>query len=133
MISLIEQIEKCANTVYKELGAGHTESVYHKALLVELRLNDIPCESEVITPITYKGQFVGYGRADIVVDHKIAVELKAMRDIGWADNLYRKLNAYMKSLKLGRGLMINFIQRSGRADCEIIRFKCSQFLENDFQ
>jgi GxxExxY protein len=119
--SLIDRVSDCADIVYGILGPGHTEYIYQKALLVELRLSDIVCTSEVITPIEYKKQYIGYGRADIIIGKDIVVELKALFDIG--NTLNKKVQIYMKSLGINQGLLINFPQRIGRTDTEIRKFK----------
>ena len=130
---LLQQIEECAKEVYKILGPGHNESVYHEALLIELRLNNIVCESEYVIPIHYKGKFVGNGRADIVAygaspsgvnGHDlrgVVVELKAVNDV-YRPRFYSKIKSYMRFLDIDQGLLINFPQRSNinSANIEVI-------------
>ena len=99
------------------MGLGHTESVYHRAMETELREANIKYESEVITPIMYKGYYVGYGRADIVINRQqslnnqtIVVELKALASTSFKPNEVSRLETYMKSLGITRGIMVNFPQ-----------------------
>ena len=98
-----------ANEIYKTMGIGHTESVYHRCMEAELRKKGIPYASEVVTPLAYKGTYVGYGRADIVIPKDIVIELKAIsspiRDLEVA-----RLRTYMKSLNIKQGIIINFSQ-----------------------
>ena len=48
MESLVHSI---AEHIYKKLGAGYSERVYHNAFEVMLREKNIPYESERIVPI----------------------------------------------------------------------------------
>lgn len=56
-----------ANKVFKYLGPGFSESVYHKALCVELRKNHIEYDTERVYPIIYQNQSVGIFRPDLVI------------------------------------------------------------------
>jgi hypothetical protein len=64
--TVASEVIECATRVAQELGYGHSESVYHQAVLVELRLRGIPYESEKVLPIIYRGFGVGYVR-DLVL------------------------------------------------------------------
>jgi GxxExxY protein len=67
-----------AEAAMAELGLGHTEAVYHTALLVGLAQRGVPYRSEVCCPFMFAGRCVGSGRADIVLDSPgTVVELKA--------------------------------------------------------
>ena len=100
---------KIANEIYKELGPSHTESVYHRAMEAEFRNLGIKYESEVVTPIKYKGTYVGYGRADIVLPGILVIELKAKASaLNHVEE--SRLQTYMKSLGINNGILINFPQ-----------------------
>jgi GxxExxY protein len=75
------QIVGAAMEVHNQLGSGFLESVYQKALAHELRLRGIAFEEQVHLPVTYKGELLGDYIADIVVDRKIVLELKAVSAI----------------------------------------------------
>lgn len=112
---LINTVQKMAKDVYNSLGPGHTESVYHRAMEVELRNSGIKYASEVLTPIHYKNTYVGYGRADIVVNDSLVIELKAMhKRIG--SNEINRIKTYMNSLNIEEGIIINFIKEND-SDC----------------
>lgn len=98
MIHLIEQV----NT---ELGSGHTESVYHRALEVLMRLNGIQYESERIVPIEFHGHCIGNVRPDIVTEDTI-IELKSKKSLSAEDTL--QLRTYMKLLGKPKGILVNF-------------------------
>lgn len=120
-LSIIKKdLIKFANDVYYALGPGHNEVIYHKALLVELRNANYKYDSEVVTPIYYKGHFVGNGRADIIIylesEKVFILELKALYDL--KDKDCRKIQSYMDSLKSKHGMMINFPQNSSSFECD---------------
>ena len=70
-----------AMEVHKLLGPGFLEAVYRKALIYELTLRGITVEEERVLPVYYKGQLIGEYKADLVVDGKIILELKAVSAI----------------------------------------------------
>lgn len=81
--------------VFAELGAGHTERVYHRGVISVLNHKGIPHRSEVTVPIYVRGDCVGNGRADIVVGD-MAIELKALSNP--PAKVSGQLSKYVKSL-----------------------------------
>jgi GxxExxY protein len=63
--------------VYNTLGFGFLENVYTLALERELRARGRKVGREVMIPIYYKGEFLTYYRADLIVDEKVLVEVKS--------------------------------------------------------
>src|SRR5689334_17919027 len=63
--------------VYHRLGYGFLESVYKKALLVELRYRGIPTAEEVPFEIPHRGVVTAVPRVDLLVDDRVIVETKA--------------------------------------------------------
>ncbi len=75
---LTEQIIGAAIEVHKTLGPGLLESVYEECLCHELSLRELPFERQVALALTYKGVTLEKAcRADVVVDGKVVLELKA--------------------------------------------------------
>jgi len=68
--------------VHRILGPGFLEAIYEQALCVELRLRGIPLERQKPTKVEYKGEYVGEVRLDLLVDDRLVVELKAVREMG---------------------------------------------------
>lgn len=104
---LSEEIIGAAIEVHSILGPGLLEKTYQEALMAELKLRDIKCEKEVKIPIIYKGETLDSDyRADIIVDDKIILELKATEQ----DNplFYKQLYTYLKLSNMRLGLLINF-------------------------
>ena len=93
--------------VYGLLEYGLTESIYQKALLVELRKHFETVEIEKSIPIIYEGHEIAILRADIVIDNKFIIELKAI-----ATKLTFKeesqIKRYMKILNINKGILVNF-------------------------
>jgi GxxExxY protein len=105
---IIPKIVEIAKDVFDSLGPGYNEVIYHKALEVGLRINGFNYQSEVITPIFYKGYNVGHGRADIIVNCNnvnIVLELKAVNNIN-NDAVVVQIKNYMNNIN--DGLIINF-------------------------
>ena len=67
-----------AMEVHKILVPGFLEGVYQGALERELTLRRISFENKVKLPVTYKDALIGIYEADLVVDNKIVVEIKAV-------------------------------------------------------
>ncbi|MDE6191047.1 MAG: GxxExxY protein [Muribaculum sp.] len=103
---LIKTIIAAAIEVKRTLGSGFLENVYLNALVHELRLRDIPVETEKRLRIYYKGTDVGWYRADIIVDGRIILELKSTESIAIAHE-YQLVN-YLRATGIDNGLIINF-------------------------
>ena len=67
--------------VNRELGSGFLEKVYENALMNEFRVQGIKAEAQVPTKIYYKDVIVGDYFADIVVEDRIILELKACESL----------------------------------------------------
>lgn len=106
MSSLQRLVEQSAKRIHDSLGNNFTESIYHQALLVELRTQNVPYETEKIIPVFYSDQCVGSVRADVVVDKQIVVEIKAISKLREADK--QQLQKYAKLTQISTGLLINF-------------------------
>ena len=96
-----------AMAVHTELGCGFLESVYCKAMVLELEARRIPFRTEVPFPLAYKGRPLPLNyRADLVCFDEVVVEVKALRAIGPVEHA-QAIN-YLKASKLARGLILNF-------------------------
>jgi GxxExxY protein len=92
--------------VYRQLGHGFLESVYQKALVHELEMLGIGTDSEVPLNVSYKGQVVGDFRADIVVESRVLIELKAVKTLHPAYEA--QVINYLKATGFKVGLLVNF-------------------------
>ena len=75
------KIRGCVYEVFRVLGAGFLEQVYHQALLKEFELQGLRAESQRALEVTYKGTPVGLYVADILVEDRVVVELKAVESL----------------------------------------------------
>ena len=103
---LIKLIINIAYEVRSNLVAGYLESVYKKALLIELREAGLEVEDEVELPVLYKGHVIGDFRADIIVEGSVIIELKAVAHLLPAHEI--QLVNYLTIAKIDNGLLINF-------------------------
>jgi len=103
---LTEQIIGLAMKVHRVLGPGFLESVYRKALLLELRSAGTKAEEEKRISVFYEGQSVGDFAADVLVEDKVIVELKAVESLSKAHEV-QTVN-YLTATGLDIGLLINF-------------------------
>ena len=101
------QLVCIAADIYTSLGPGYNEVIYHRAFEVALRLSNIPYESEVVTPVFYKGYNVGHGRVDIKLAN-IIIELKAINTLN--NDAVSQTKNYMNHYSISTGLVINFGQ-----------------------
>ncbi|WP_163575249.1 GxxExxY protein [Halomonas faecis] len=92
--------------VYRQLGHGFLESVYQKALIHELSMSGIKAVAELPLSVVYKDHAVGEFRADIVVENKILLELKATSTVH--PSAEAQVINYLKATGLKVGLLINF-------------------------
>jgi len=74
---ITDLIIKCFFNVYNKLGFGFLEKVYENALLIELKESGLLAIKQVPIEVYYKETKVGSYFADILVDNKIIIELKA--------------------------------------------------------
>lgn len=95
-----------AMEVHQQLGAGFLESVYHTALAYELEIRQIPCDSHKSLPVLYKGRLVGQYEADLVVEDKIILELKAVQAISAAH--IAQAHHYLAATGLRLAIVMNF-------------------------
>ena len=92
--------------VYNELGYGFLEKVYKNALFNELTQRGIRCQKEYPISVYYKGVCVGDYYADIMIEDKIILELKAVKTI--LPEHLAQLNNYLRATNAEVGLLLNF-------------------------
>jgi GxxExxY protein len=92
--------------VHSALGPGFLESIDQRALALELKKQGIPFATEVDVEIMYEGRSIGRHRLDLVVDHRVIVELKTVEELGKAH--YAQVRSYMRATGLPVALLVNF-------------------------
>ena len=103
---LTHKIIGAAYIVFNTLGFGFLESVYKKAMIIELSKNDIKVEAEKPLKVYYDNQIVGDFYIDLFVDGTIVVELKSVQDLAKEHEV--QLVNYLNGLNKNIGLLINF-------------------------
>jgi GxxExxY protein len=112
---LTKKIIGCAYQVYNTMGSGYLESVYEKCLIIELKKAGLSGVSQHAIEVNYEGQNVGNFIADIFVEGKAIVELKAVRQLTTMHEV--QLVNYLTSTNTEVGLLINF----GATEVEVKR------------
>jgi GxxExxY protein len=95
-----------AMEVHKMLGPGFLESVYGHALELELTERQIPFKRKEPVPVIYKRTQIGEYEADLLVDRKIILEIKAVSTIVSAH--YSQVLHYLAATGLRLALLLNF-------------------------
>jgi GxxExxY protein len=96
----------CAFEVINELGSGFLESVYENALLLALRQRGLTATAQHPIKVMFRNECVGDFYADILVEQKVIVELKAVKAI--APEHQAQIINYLNATGIEVGLLINF-------------------------
>ena len=92
--------------VYNVLGYGFLEKVYEKAMLIELNKLGLQAQNQFPIKVYYENELVGEYFADILVDKKVIIELKAHENL-CPEHEAQLLN-YLKATHIELGLLLNF-------------------------
>ncbi len=103
---ITEKIIKAFYNVYNELGSGFLEKVYENAMLIELKKFELFYENQEKINVYYDKKLIGDYYADIVVDNKVIIELKAIKQIAPIHEV--QLVNYLKATEIEVGLLLNF-------------------------
>ena len=96
----------CFYAVYNELGPGHKEQIYHKALTLELKSKGISFNDKKRLKVKYKGQEIGIYEPDFIIEDKIIVEIKSLLQM---PNVFEKqLYYYLRGTEYKLGYLVNF-------------------------
>jgi GxxExxY protein len=95
--------------VFGALGTGFVEKVYENALAIELRASGLTVGQQAPLTVRYKGQVVGEYFADLIVNERVIVELKAQDNIAPVHEI--QLVNYLEATGLQVGLLVNFGRR----------------------
>lgn len=106
---LVYKIIGFAMEFHKTLGV-FLESVYENAIIFKMRLQHIIFQSQKKYPVNYKGKVIKDFICDLIVENKIVVELKAIKQLG--DIERAQIINYLKVTGHQLGLIINFGEKS---------------------
>ena len=103
---ITHKIIGAAYKVFNALGFGFLESVYQKAMLIELSKSNLKVEVEKSLNVYYENQSVGEFFVDLFIDNTVVVELKSVQNLAKEHEV--QLVNYLNGLKKEIGLLINF-------------------------
>ena len=103
---ITDKIIKSFYKVYNTLGHGFLEKVYENALYLELLGTGLHIEKQKKIKVYYESKEVGEYYADLIVENKVIVELKAVTEV--QPRFYIQIINYLKIFKIEIGLLINF-------------------------
>jgi GxxExxY protein len=104
--SLTYQIVGAAMEVLNDIGHGLHEKPYERALVVELRLRQLPVVQQRIYPVVYKGEQVGEFIPDLIVNDEVVVDTKTIEHI--TEHERGQMINYLRMAKKDVGLILNF-------------------------
>lgn len=103
---LTERVIGVAIEAHKRLGPGFKEKIYQRALEKDLLETGFKVEREKRFNVSYKGEKLGHGSVDLLIEGKVIVEVKAVDRIHPAHA--KQLLSYLKSSGKRVGLILNF-------------------------
>ncbi|MCU0561318.1 MAG: GxxExxY protein [Desulfobacterales bacterium] len=103
---ITHKIIGAAYKVFNALGFGYLESVYQKALMIELAKEGLKAEDQKPLKVYYDGESVGEFFVDLFVEETVIVELKSVQHLAKEHEV--QLVNYLSGLKRDIGLLINF-------------------------
>jgi GxxExxY protein len=104
---LSKHIVDVAFRVHNRIGPGLLESVYEEIMCFELNKLGFIIDRQKVIPVIWDNLKMEIGfRADLIVDHKVIIEIKSVEII--APVHCKQLLTYLKITGLKLGLLINF-------------------------
>ena len=104
--ALTRRIIGAAYAVHNALGRGFLEKVYENALALELQARGMEAVQQQEVEVRYRDKVVGRYVADLIVEGKVIVEVKAGRRLEPVHGA--QVINYLKATGVEVGLLINF-------------------------
>ena len=108
--SITGKILKAAFKVHRTLGFGFLEKVYQNAMIIELKKQGLSVAFEKPIMVYYDGNIVGDYVADLIVEDKVIIELKASEELNKKHEV--QLVNYLTATGMEVGLLLNFNKES---------------------
>ena len=105
-----EKVIRIFYKVYNSLGYGFLEKVYENAMMIEFGKAGLVYVNQFPVKVYYEGKVVGSYTADFVVEEKVIVEIKAIRELSVADE--SQLLNYLRCTDKEVGLLLNFGEKA---------------------
>jgi GxxExxY protein len=120
IFNLCDRVREASFDLHRHLRHGHVEKVYENGLANRLRKLDLPFfVQHPLRVFDTDGAILGDFFADLFVDHRLIVELKACKAL--ADEHTAQLLGYLRAGHIEHGMLINF----GSPRIEIRKFALS--------
>jgi GxxExxY protein len=103
---LTSKIIGIAIEIHKELGPGFNESIYHRAMEIDLADAGLDFVSEESLAVKYKNRILGTFSADLIVENSVLLELKALETLPLISEV--QVVQYLKASRFDIGLILNF-------------------------
>ena len=103
---LSRKIIGAAIEVHAALGPGFLETIYEEAFKLELTEHGLNYDCQKEIKIEYLGVQIGTHRLDLVIENKILVELKAVKELN--EIHFAQLLSYLRASGIKVGLLLNF-------------------------
>jgi GxxExxY protein len=103
---ITDSILKAYYGVYNHLGYGFLEKVYQNAMYFELKSLGYKVEAQKPIKVYFKNQLIGEYYADLLIEDKVIVELKACELLMNVHSA--QLMNYLKATEIQVGLLLNF-------------------------
>lgn len=117
---LIYETIGAAFEVYNTLGPGLLESVYEKAMIVELKSRGLSVQTQFPVEIHYKNTLIGSDlRLDLLVENKLIIELQSVETLNSVH--FKQVRTYMRLLDKSAGILINFNVSDFRTGYKVIK------------
>jgi GxxExxY protein len=103
---VIREVIGAGLAVHRELGPGFLESIYGRALAIELRCRNMRLDEQHGMAVRYRGEVVAHHRLDLLVERCVVVEVKAVKKLRPIHQA--QLLSYLKASGYRVGLLMNF-------------------------
>ena len=103
---LVHRTIGCCIAVHRSLGPGLLESIYSRAVCLELDYAQLAYEREKLVPVLYRGQLLSSQRIDIVVENQVVLEIKAVERLHPVHQAV--VLSYLRLSRLRVALLMNF-------------------------
>ena len=103
---LAHDVIGCCLQVHREMGPGLLETIYSRAVVLELMARGISFETEKSIPVRYRGELLCHQRLDLFIDGRLVVELKSVEHLNSIH--VAQVLSYLRVADVRLGLLINF-------------------------
>jgi GxxExxY protein len=103
---LAERVIGSCVAVHRVLGPGLVETIYSRAVALELEFRGISFEREKPIAVRYRGELLCHQRLDMLVGGSVVLELKSVQRV---DSIHvAQVLSYLRVSRLRLGLLVNF-------------------------